>query len=136
MKLSWWAYLSMALLIAAAGCGRRVVLVPVEGQVMLDGQPLGGNAAIMMQPAAGPAARGRIDAEGRFRMGTFRPGDGVPPGKVAVRVASSTQPSTDSEDVPLLGSRIPEKYGDCQSSGITLDVTSGMGPVTIELSSR
>lgn len=124
----------LALLVA--GCGRRVELVPVEGQVTLDGRPLSAGS-IMLQPVAGPAARGRIDGEGRFRMGTYRRGDGVIAGRAAVRVASfENSASTAPGAEPTLGkSLLPERYADFGTSGITVEVTRGMGPVTVELSS-
>lgn len=129
------ALLAVAVLAAAFGCGRRVTVVPVEGQVLLDGRPLAGGS-IMLQPTAGPAARGRLDAEGRFRMGTYRPGDGVIPGLAAVRVASFEETTAGPDEEPARGrSRIPERYNDFLTSRVTVEVVAGMGPVTIELTS-
>lgn len=91
----------------------------------------------MLQPAAGPAARGRIDTEGQFKVGTYRPGDGVIPGPAVVRVVSFEETATSPDEEPTFGrSRIPERYNDFLTSGIVVDVVAGMGPVTIELTSR
>lgn len=119
----------------AVGCGRRVELVPVEGRVILDGRPLAAGS-IMLQPAAGPAARGRLDTDGRFRMGTYRQGDGVIPGPAAVRVASFEKPAAPGDAESVLGkSRVPDRYTNFQTSGLTVQVARGMAAVTVELSS-
>lgn len=123
--------------ILSPSCGRRIELVPVQGQVTLDGRPLTGGS-IMLQPPAGPAARGRIDGAGQFRLGTYRPADGVIPGRAAVRVAwfeksSADEGNSDAETAPG-ESLIPERYSDFSMSGITVDVVAGMSPVMIELS--
>ena len=137
-KVDATASLVLAVLgIVSVGCGRRVELVPLQGQVMLDGRPLTGGS-IMLQPPAGPAARGRIDGAGKFRLGTYRPGDGVIPGRAAVRVAwfdkSSGGNGGGDEEITPGTSRIPERYTDFCTSGITVDVVAGMSPVMIELS--
>jgi hypothetical protein len=80
-------FIGMALA-AATGCGRRVTLVPVSGVVEVDGKPLAGGA-ITVAPADGRAAGGAIEADGRFTLSTFAPGDGVMPGRHKVVVNAS-----------------------------------------------
>jgi hypothetical protein len=63
-------------LIAAVGCGptSTVTLMPVEGRVMLDGEPVRG-CVVAFEPVdahskTGPQAIGIADSDGRFRLRT------------------------------------------------------------------
>jgi hypothetical protein len=121
------------------GCGRRPTLVPVSGRVTLDGKPLE-FGSVMIQPAAGPAARSTIGPDGSFTAGTFDPGDGVIVGPATVRVACYEQqrPGAKPSDGELaLGkSLIPEKYTQFETSGITANVAADMAPLELELTSK
>jgi hypothetical protein len=70
-----WRLVACVIGVCTVGCGDEG-LVPVEGRVTLDGQPLA-NATVMFSPLKatdpGPFA-GTTDAEGRFAMRT--PADG------------------------------------------------------------
>lgn len=132
------ATLVVACLIGLSGCGRRPALAPVSGRVTLDGKPLE-FGSVMIQPAAGPAARGTIQADGSFTVGTFTPGDGAIVGPATVRVACYEQqrpggPPPQGE-LALGKSLIPEKYTQFETSGITATVAAGMAPLEIGLSS-
>jgi hypothetical protein len=87
---------ALLLLATAAGCGpSRPALLPAEGVVTLDGKPLA-EASVVFQPAGGGRpATGITDANGRFKVGTFKPHDGALPGMHVVTVAKSegTSPS-------------------------------------------
>jgi hypothetical protein len=64
-----WRFVACLLGVSTVGCGDEG-LVPVEGKVTLDGQPLA-NATVMFSPlkATGPGPfAGTTDAEGRFAM--------------------------------------------------------------------
>lgn len=128
-----------ACLISATGCGRRPTLAPVSGRVTLDGRPLA-FGSVMIQPTGGPAARGRIQPDGSFTVGTFAPGDGAIVGPATVRVACYEQQrpgATAQQGEPTLGkSLIPEKYTQFETSGITTSVAAGMPPLEIPLSSK
>lgn len=131
--------LVVACLACHVGCGRRTTLVPVSGCVTLDGRPLE-FGSVMIQPSAGPAARGTIRADGSFTVGTFAPGDGAIVGPATVRVACYElqrpgAPAPPGE--PSLGrSLIPEKYTGFETSGITVTVAKGMAPLEIALTSK
>jgi hypothetical protein len=119
----------------AAGCGRRVTLVPAEGRVTLDGKPLE-FGAVMVQPAAGPAAQARINADGTFRLGTFKPEDGAIPGSATVRIMCRkdiTQPGGEMAFGPSL---IPERYNRFDTSGLAVEIKAGMQPLEIPLSRK
>jgi autotransporter-associated beta strand protein len=54
-----------------------------------------------------------------------------------VRVVGFEETTTSPDEEPTFGrSRIPERYNDFYTSGVTVEVVAGMGPVTIELTSR
>ena len=121
------------------GCGRRPALAPVSGRVTLDGKPLE-FGSVMIQPKAGPAARGTIQADGSFTVGTFQPGDGAIVGPATVRVACYEQQRPGAPppqgELALGKSLIPEQYTQFETSGITATVAAGMAPLDIGLSSQ
>ena len=78
-------------LAALAGCGGKYH--SVTGQVVMDGEPLA-SAMVQFVPDEGGGqkpASGMSDAQGHFRMGTDKPGDGVAPGKYKVIVSMVDQ---------------------------------------------
>ena len=81
----------MVLGIAAAGCGKPGP-VALRGTVKLDGRPLA-NASVhfITQDSGGRDALGSTDAEGVFRLSTFKPGDGAFPGRYKVVVQPAAQ---------------------------------------------
>ena len=123
----------------SVGCSRRPAVVPVSGRVTLDGKPLE-FGSVMIQPAAGPAARSTIGPGGTFTASTFAPGDGAIVGPATVRVACYEQqrPGAKASDGELaLGkSLVPEKYTQFETSGIRVTIAAGMAPLEIELTSK
>lgn len=97
MKCRHWAVAAVLL----AGCGGPK-LYPVEGTVAwADGKPareLTGGAVNFEPVGGGTSATGPIDNEGRYRLGTNRPGDGVPPGEY--RVTLTPPPAADPDRPP------------------------------------
>lgn len=133
------AILLAACLVCDVGCGRRPTLVPVSGRVTLNGKPLE-FGSVMIQPTAGPAARGTIRPDGGFTVGTFAPGDGAIVGPATVRVACYEQQRPGAPppqgELALGKSLVPEKYTQFETSGITATVAAGMGPLEIDLKSK
>src|SRR5437879_3692017 len=82
-----------ALVVTTVGRGGQSKAVKVEGTVTLDGQPLPGATVSFMPVGNGRAASGRTDANGNFRLSTFRTDDGALPGeyKVIVMVEEADQ---------------------------------------------
>lgn len=131
----------LPLALGAVGCGyrgtdervkRRPHTYPVTGVVMLAGEPVEGATVVFVsEPSDGSsqvAAVGRTDQAGRFRLRTFRDGDGAVAGSHAVQIEKLTwvrQPadhpedSAPSEPVSLL----PERYRTAATSGLTATVT-------------
>jgi hypothetical protein len=96
LKDAAWAatsLLSAALLTVASGCGGSdLPLVPVSGKVTFSGGPCPAPGNVTFTPlevSAGlprrPAA-GAFNTEGSFEVTSFRPGDGLLPGRYRVTV--------------------------------------------------
>ncbi|QEG43466.1 hypothetical protein [Roseimaritima ulvae] len=123
------ALLGLAVAAAVVGCGpSRPAVVPVSGQVLIDGEPLK-NASIMVAPSAGKAAFGRSDDEGRFTLTTYEPDDGCMTGTHPVEV-SATEP--ESASVMLV--HTPLKYMDVDTSDLSVTIEEATDDLRIELS--
>ena len=116
---------SIALLVVSAGSGCRPALVEVEGQVMMNGQPLP-QAQIQTYPSNDrwPGASGMSDEKRHFQLTTFvdigfQSGAFVGRHQVTVVVE---EPGLGGFGVTV---RSPEEYTSPNSSGITLTITSG-----------
>lgn len=94
--------------IAMAGCGGSdetgpVEVVPVTGQIIYDGKPAAG-VRVVLVPIDAPSppripqfANGMTDAEGKFKLTTYTPGDGAPEGGYQV-VLNGTKKSEKEND--------------------------------------
>ncbi|GAB6167384.1 hypothetical protein JCM19992_33840 [Thermostilla marina] len=126
--------------LSLTGCGKKgPQLTPLEGVVTLDGQPLEGATVLFEPQEGGRPATGVTDAQGRFVLQTYEPGDGVQVGMCAVAVTKEKEnpnapPVEEGEIVPI-EYETPPLYASPKTSGITINVQPGMEPVTIELKS-
>src|SRR5437868_6640610 len=79
-----------------AGCGGPV---QVRGRVLLDEKPVEGAAVMLMPMRGGHPASGITDANGAFRLTTFKQNDGALPGeyKVVVSRSEGLPPPPDAE---------------------------------------
>ncbi|MDB5338353.1 MAG: hypothetical protein JWN70_3972 [Planctomycetaceae bacterium] len=110
-------------------------LVPVSGVVSLEGEPLeSGTVFFIPEEMTGQPASGQIN-EGKFTMLTTVDSRGVVAGKYSVRIESRITPDPSPTDFyPKPGpSLIPEKYTDAKTSGLTVDVESGMSAINWNL---
>lgn len=140
------------LLLVAGGCG-SAAMVPVEGVVTLDGQPLDGAAVSFVPDGAGRPAQGETDGAGKFKLSTAAAGPGVVPGKYKVGVSKMEKPAgaggaspdgkvqlsgppTGKGPAPVPKSLVPGKYVNPNTSEITVVVEQGMTPVQIGLKSK
>ncbi len=117
---------AFGLLLAAAGCGGNK-LHPVRGQVVYqDGSPVKGlEGGQVVFEGTGPdgkkySATGPLDAEGRFELGTEKPGDGAVAGKNRVLIS----PPTSEGDIPK-PKVIDPKYETFERSGLEYEVKPG-----------
>jgi len=126
-KPTRWLVL-LLLVILPAGCGeKRPVRVPVSGQVLIDGKPLG-LGFIRFVPADARASGGPIGPDGRFTLTCYDGEDGAVVGTHRIEVAAG-------ED---LGERTkrwhaPKKYADVATSGLTQEITGPTDALVVEL---
>ena len=133
--------LGMILALAVAGCGgeERMPTAPVEGKVLLDGEPLQFGSVVFI-PEAGPPARGAIQPDGSFRLTTYEEDDGAVLGTHRVEVKCTTLQDPDApepdptEEIPVGESLIPEKYTNYETSGIEREVEEGKNSFELKLS--
>lgn len=115
------------LLLWMAGCSSsdRPELVPVEGTVLLDGQPVVG-AAVCFKPDGARTSRGLTDAEGHYELIYLRDIKGAVVGRHKVSIASVSE---------LPGPKqVPAKYGQALST-LTADVKPEANVIDFDLKS-
>lgn len=97
----------------------------VHGTVTFRGQPLAG-ANIFFVTDKGPRASADTDSQGRYRLMTYRTGDGAVPGDFNVGISKYVaDPATAKDPVPGMKNEIPEKYGNPTTSGLSAKVVAG-----------
>jgi hypothetical protein len=109
------------------GCSEGVDRVKVTGQVLIDGKPVPA-VFIRVYPKGARDSSSDLDAEGRFDLRSYNPGDGVPLGthKVTINGREILQNRQQKWHAP-------PKYTRVGSSGLTLEVTGSTDDAVIEL---
>lgn len=121
-------FMAAAGLALLTGCSDgRPARVPVSGQVLIDGQPLT-RGYVMFAPANSRPSAGQLDAEGRFRLTCYEPGDGAVMGHHKVAVISK-EPINDE----TVRWHAPKKYADASSSGLEQEITGPTDSIKIEI---
>jgi hypothetical protein len=134
-----------ALAILMPGCSGQATS-PVEGVVLLDGKPLAGASVQLVPQGEGRDATAQTDAQGRFRVSTFRPGDGALPGTYKVVISppigtpDPTQYASADEAMAAAarpapkpaGPPFPEKYTRPDQTPLTIQVPLDK-PLRLEL---
>jgi hypothetical protein len=109
--------------------------LPVRGTAYLDGSPLVGAQVTFVAEGEKVKRRFRGDAlteaDGSFTASTYRPFDGLPAGRYAVTVVQR-RPLFTPEGAPG-PNRLPPRYADVKTSGLTVEVKEGMAEVKLEL---
>jgi hypothetical protein len=120
-------FLGGAAVMSGSGCGEggRSNLVPVAGQVTLNGQPLTSGQVVFHPDAARgntslDEPRGPIDAQGRYELATVGR-KGAAPGWYKVAVIA-TEPFDPQRPYVLPKSLVPLRYNDPTSAGLPVDV--------------
>ena len=112
-----------------AGCGSDPKLIRVEGTVTYRGRPLT-NGMINFEPTdpakGDEAASALIGPDGRYRLRTRKPGDGIAPGSYRVAVRSDAEPAGSG------ASAIPPEYESADRSPLTADVAPTPDQQTID----
>ena len=132
--------LALLFVMTAGGCGDSGLnLAPVGGLVTLDGQPVS-DVGIMFQPtdpALGPPAYGATDANGRFELFTVNQlGAVIGEHRVAISKTESIA-IPQRRGLPLYKTKehIPPKYGNHESSGLTVTVEDDDNSFKFDLTS-
>jgi hypothetical protein len=114
-------------LFSIAGCGRaHPELVPVSGQVTLDGKPLT-VGQITVYPEGRRASFGKFDSEGRFSLMCYEPGDGAPVGQ---HIATVT--AVENLDEHTLRWYAPKKYAG-RANGVWVTIDGSTDDLKIDL---
>lgn len=115
-------------LASTAGCGTgRPTTFGVSGTVTYRGKPLE-DALVMFVPEGTRPASGKTDAEGRFTLLSFKPGDGAVVGEHVVCIAKMVPASNDKSESGSpyqinVRSVIPEHYSTPLGSPLRAMVT-------------
>ena len=131
-SLSW--LLVGGLLFALAGCG-GVKTYSVQGAITYkDGTPMPGGGLITftpVDPEVKMSARGTINEDGIYKMGTFGDTDGVPEG--TYRVAIVPTPLRNPNRPPPGWPPLNKKYLNGSTSKLEYTVTRGRNEFNIEV---
>jgi len=120
------------LALALAGCGSSTY--PVEGKVLTpDGQPvkeLEGGTIVFESVDAKVSSQGSIGADGSFRLSTFKPNDGAPPGKYRALITAAPVMDLDNPPKPV----IDRRFNDFKTSGweVTVERKQNVVSLTVE----
>ncbi len=121
--VSQWVWL-IGIAIATLGCGgssHELETAPVSGRVTLDGEPLA-SGYVFVTPSRGRGAKGAIQSDGTFVLGTYESADGAQVGTHSVTVSPIPQDEGAGRRVRVA---IPRKYSRAKSSGLTFEVKPG-----------
>jgi hypothetical protein len=127
----WLAVALVATVLVSAGCGKGgASVVPVSGQVLVDGEPLATGVAgyIQVVPTDGRPATGTIDPQtGRFSLTTTQKDDGCIRGTHKVVVIMQQMVGQESESL------IPVKYTELEMTDLSVTIDGPTDTLTIEL---
>jgi len=125
-----WAFLSVGLLLVftTIGCGPTgPAIAEVEGQVLMNGQPLPGATVTFEPPGARPSV-GVTDEQGRYQLLYSTATEGALVGEHVVRI-STFQPSVpagpNGEMTEMKPELVPDKYN--EDSELTVVVEDSWG---------
>jgi hypothetical protein len=116
------------LLVVLAGCGPGSGVVPVTGIAKLqDGTPLA-RGHVFLTGGGENGARGQLQPDGTFRLGTFTATDGAKPGTYTVHILGATEEDTRSYDEKLNQTKpappllVDEKYHAAATSDLRVEI--------------
>lgn len=118
----------ITLVMFVAGCGSDLPqTISLTGKVTFDGAAPPGPGIVYLLPSEAAEgfplrpATGDFGADGTYTVTTFKPGDGLMPGKYKVYIECwETPPNMDGKPVK---SFVPTKYQNAETSGFEIDVT-------------
>lgn len=87
MRIKFAVLFGIFLILAASGCGK---LKPLGGKVTFsDGKPL--TTGMVVFQTATFEARGALDQEGKYEVGSYNNGDGIPKGTYQVFISGASK---------------------------------------------
>lgn len=136
----WLGLILLAMVTAGCGRGGRQIpnRVAVSGRVTFAGQPLAyGTVQFVPVSPNGHAARGPIQ-NGSFTMESAESFPGVVKGPYQVSIVSPQpiDPANRPDDIfspEANKSNIPKRYGNAETSGLSIDVTGPIRDLVFEL---
>jgi hypothetical protein len=133
-----WRFFAVMALAAIAGCGRSgPEVVPVAGKITYAGGAWPNKGSLYFTPvesAAGfPMRPGSAEfgLDGGFTVTSFKPGDGLVPGRYHVGIQCWTSPPVMGSETPVK-SAVALKYQSPTTSCLEVDVKPGQSKVTVE----
>jgi hypothetical protein len=125
--------LTLAVLAGLVGCGGGKT-APVNGRVKLkdgsDVSVLAGYSLTFEAEGDKTSAVGEVDRDGAFKLSTFGANDGAMPGKYRVAI---NPPNNPDPDKPPTRSKLPARYANLETSGLTAEVKPGQNNIELEL---
>ena len=126
----WSLVAGYGVLLALAGCGGPR-LHPVHGKVTWDdgteARELAGGLVICESADGHVGARGDIEQDGSFQLTTYKPGDGLLPGKHRVAVVEY------SPREPPPPPKIDRTFSSVEASGLEINVDRPTKDVTLKV---
>lgn len=122
------------------GCSGDDRVATVQGTVTLDGEPVGDASVTFMPKEGGRPAFGITDADGTYRLTTFKDGDGAMIGEQLVTITAvdeevSSKAAAAAEEMGSLSEvmqprakqiwRVPQVYSESDTSGLEFAVQRG-----------
>lgn len=124
-SLGYATPLRMACLLLLAGCGgasHELETATVSGTAKIDGEPLS-SGYVYVLPSKGRMAKGIVQEDGSFVLGTYESDDGAQVGTHSVIVVPV--PADEGSRKPDRSAvKIPRKYAKASTSGLTVTVKS------------
>lgn len=121
-----------SLTFALIGCnGDRPTIVPVSGQVLLDGKPLTFGMVQFTAPNSRPSY-GNLDQEGRFQLTCREPHDGAVLGLHVVTINGGEVLKATNTSMTTKW-HAPKKYADAATSGLTQEISEARYDLVLDI---
>jgi len=138
LGMQWPAIMLLALLLG--GCGPSEPLGRVEGRVTFEGEPVAGACILFQNPEKGVYIMADLNEDGRYLVQMDK-GYGLPLGDYEVSLSPPPPKQTFGPQGPPPDSadafpNIPEKYRQPKTSGLKLQVKSGVNRLDVEMKSE
>jgi hypothetical protein len=133
MTLRKYLWLSM-MAVLVVGCGQSIKTVPVEGMVVVDGDPVPG-LTVQFEPVSGERpSTGFTDQDGRFQLRYNKDILGVLPGEQQVTFSwSQDEPG---QEPTVLQAIVLAKHGEDSETPYELDIVGGTRNLVIEINTN